>query len=272
MKNNIPSGSFTYSVCTIVNDMAEYELMKLTFINCGFTAPSAEYIYFDNTAGNRYDAYTAIRQAIKNARNRFIIMVHQDVRCMDNIEKLNAIFRDLSNKDGNWAVCGNAGVAGYHEKAINISYENEEWTNEKVPVKVKTLDENLLILDTEKKIELSPRLSGFHMYGTDLCLHAASNGYTCYVLPFMVKHLSKGNLKGLEEYIPYFMHNTSYKKSPGYIETTCAKFYLSNSKKITAAANNPVVFYFIKFYQRLGYLLRKIKGINKNDTQVRHRL
>lgn len=272
MKKNIPSDSFTYSICTIVNDMDEYELMKTTFINCGFTETAAEYLYFDNTGGNKYDAYSAIKQALGNAANRFIIMVHQDVRCIDPVEKLNALLNNLNDMDPNWAVCGNAGVAGYHEKAINISYENEIWTNEQIPIKVKTLDENFLILDTQKKIQLSPLLSGFHMYGTDLCLHAGSNGYTCYVLPFMVKHLSKGNLKNLNEYIPYFLKNAAYATSPGYVETTCTKFYLSTDKNITTAANNRLVFYFIKFFQRLRYVFRKIKGVNKNAGQVKRRI
>ncbi len=272
MKKTTAQGSLTYSVCTIVNDIAEYNLMKSSFFKCGFTEASAEYIFFDNTIGNKYDAYAALKEALLKAKNRYIIMVHQDVRCTDSIEKLNELLVTVSINDPEWAVCGNAGVAGYHEKVVNITYENEVWKNEQVPVRVKTLDENFLILNTDKKIELTPGLRGFHMYGTDICLHALSNGYTCYVLPFMVQHLSKGNLIGLAEYIPYFINNTSYSKTPGYVETTCAKFYLSSNKKITAAANNPFIFWFIKLYQRMGYIIRKIKGINRNDTQLKQLL
>ncbi len=59
-------------------------------------------------------------------------------------------------------------------------------------------------LKTETLISVSANIHNFHFYGTDICIVADILGYTSYVIPFMVKHLSKGNLDDMELKNPLF--------------------------------------------------------------------
>ena len=88
---------------------------------------------------------------------------------------------------------------------------------------------NLLIINKATSVTISSDISGFHLYGTDLCIIADFLGYNCYVIPFMVKHLSLGNLKELSKHVDRFIDLYGKKIRSRYVETTCTKFYLSNS-------------------------------------------
>jgi hypothetical protein len=105
---------------------------------------------------------------------------------------------------------------------------------------------------------ISSDLGGFHLYGTDLCIIAQILGYTCYVIPFMIKHFSKGNKVLLKEYEKTFIESYGAKINIGYIQTTCTQFYLSNSKFKNKFLNTRLVFFIIKQYRRYPYLIKKL--------------
>ena len=68
-----------FSICTIVNNQEEYNLMKESFIKKNFTS-NTEFLIADNTAGNNFNAYTAIKRFLQDADGQYLIIVHQDVR------------------------------------------------------------------------------------------------------------------------------------------------------------------------------------------------
>ena len=252
-----------FSVCTIVNDADEYALMQQTFIQNGFDA-DCEYLIADNTKGNQFDAYEAINHFIKKAIGKYIIIVHQDVRVIDNKVKLIDCLNELEDFDKNWAVCGNAGGVAYHENILYlIEGDTETLTKEKLPKRVRTLDENFLIIKSDAALSVSLDLEGFHLYGTDICLLAQIKGYGCYVIPFLVQHISKGNLKHLADYEHEFIETYGHKLDFGFIQTTCTRFYLSNSFKKNRFFNHPIVFFFVK---RLYATKRAINKILKKDS------
>jgi hypothetical protein len=47
-----------YSICTLVSDSNLYRQMLESFVEAGFTADIAEYLYIENSAANIVDAYT----------------------------------------------------------------------------------------------------------------------------------------------------------------------------------------------------------------------
>lgn len=257
---------FHFSICSIVANPEEYQLMKDSFVAKGFT-DDCEYIIADNSAGNQFDAYQAIARFIKTANGRYIIVVHQDVRCIDERAQLENCLQELTNKDKAWAVCGNAGAKGYHDAVVHITGTRMRETYEGLPVKVNSLDENFLVLNAHSNISISWDLSGYHLYGTDICIVAQVLGHTCYVIPFMVLHLSEGNVEDLKKYVPGFVQRYGDKLNFGYIQTTCTKFFLGRSARKNKWLNSPFIFFLIKQTKRWPFLVKKIGKQNKRTKE-----
>lgn len=243
-----------FCICTIVTNMEEYALMKTSFENAGFTA-TCEYLMADNTDCNIFDGYNAVRRFLQESKARYTIIVHQDVRCEDNIATLYKCLNDLNSKDKKWALCGNAGGASYSNIVYHINNSGIRKT-EGLPKRVFSLDENFLIVKTEKQLAISADIEGFHYYGTDLCIVADFLGYNAYVIPFMVEHLSKGNLKELMLKKPSFLKVYGKKLRPRFVQTSCDKFYLGNSERQNKLYNFSFVFFWIKAKKNILRLLK----------------
>ncbi|HKZ65866.1 MAG TPA: hypothetical protein VJ111_05910 [Chitinophagaceae bacterium] len=249
--------TYLFSVCSIITSEEEYTLMRQSFEACGFT-DDCEYIIADNTKSNNFDAYRAISRFIRESQGKYLIIVHQDVRCIDNKSRLEKCLNDLSHMDDKWAICGNAGAIGYHQFVHHINNAGRIIINANLPARVSSLDENLLIINKATSITISPDLTGFHLYGTDLCIIADFLGYNCYVIPFMVKHLSLGNLKELSKNVTRFIDQYGKKIRSRYVETTCTKFYLSNSVFKNKLCNSSFIFFFIKAGQRIKLFSKRL--------------
>ncbi|WP_192823236.1 hypothetical protein [Rufibacter sp. LB8] len=250
-----PAYSLEFSICTLVTNHQEYGLMKETFEACGFT-DGCEYLIYDNSAANVVDAYQAIAGFLKQAQGRYLVVVHQDVRCLDHKAQLQKCLRELTSLDPAWAICGNAGSNGYHTGVRYLTNNGEVRKKGNLPAKVTSLDENLLIIDRNTTLTISADLKGYHLYGTDLCLIADFLGYTSYVIPFMVHHLSLGNLKDLEQHTSAFLATYGRKLRDRFVETTCTKFYLSNAPSKNKLYNLGAAFGLIKATQRLKQIMR----------------
>lgn len=258
-----PDYSFLFSICTIVNNQDEYQEMVHSFEQCGFIE-DCEYLIVDNTHGNTFDAYQAIAGFFKQALGKYLIVVHQDVRCIDTKYQLINNLGELTAKDAKWALCGNAGVYGYHAKIMHITNAGKVILNDSLPAQVNSLDENLLIVNRSTNLTVSGDLTGYHLYGTDLCLIADILGYTSYVIPFMVNHLSTGNLEALDEHISPFLATYGRKLRSRYIETTCTKFFLSNGPLKNKVYNFSPSFSLVKVVQRVKQIIRLLKEGEKH--------
>jgi hypothetical protein len=258
LRKNAVSYPFLFSICTIVNKNDEYAAMKNSFVACGFTE-GCEYIIADNSETNEFDAYQAIAGFLKTAKGKYIVIVHQDVLCIDQKDQLTGCLENLNNLDANWAICGNAGGIAYHEDAMYINNAGKVKVSANLPARVMSLDENFLVIRSDANLAVSADLSGFHLYGTDLCLIADFLGYSAYVIPFMVKHLSYGNLKDLDTYIPVFVETYGRKMRARYVETTCTRFYLTNGRRKTKLYNSSMLLGIIKVGQRIKQLFRLAK-------------
>ncbi len=258
---------YQFSICTIVNNMQEYELMKKSFESCGFS-DGCEWLVADNTGENRFDAYGALTRFIKEAKGKYLIVVHQDVRCVDKRDVLIHCLDELNSRDTHWALCGNAGCNGFHEKRMYMINDGEKITYTNLPARVESLDENFIVINASANIAVSADLHGFHLYGTDICLAADFLGYNAYVIPFMVNHLSKGNLAALETFIPEFLNAYTHKLRNRYMETTCTRFYIAGSKTGSVITNNFPFAGLVKIFERIKQQLRKSNGQNNHKKQV----
>ena len=186
-----------YSFCTLVNDFARYERMVESFQRLGFDAGDCEFLYIDNTVANQADAFSGYNLLLRKASGRYIILCHQDIAGLDDDrETLDRLLSQLSGQDPHWGLCGNAGVDGQGRRFIRISdpYSSNQSTGGPFPRHVVSLDENFIIVRNEANLALSRDLSGYHWYGTDLCIVADILGWTAFVIDFHIRHDSKGRM------------------------------------------------------------------------------
>lgn len=232
--------------------------MRKSFESCGFEA-NCEYLLADNSQGNSFSAYEAIRGFLRESKAEYVLIAHQDVRCLEHKEYLLKCLHDVSDLDAKWAVCGNAGAMGYRRNLMYIDNNGIILKSRNLPARATSLDENFLIVKASSNLTLSDNFSSFHLYGTDLCLIADILGYSCYVIPFLVKHLSHGNMKELPTHINVFVRNYGKKLRSRYIQTSCTRFYLSNSEVKNQIYNSSLVFFFVRLFQGIKYSRSLIK-------------
>lgn len=187
----------TFHVCTISNNLLQYEQMKSSFISAEFSLDICRYSLFDNSEKNYFDPYRTFNKIKAETVEPYIIFCHQDllVDRGDNFDRLVNLLEELDRLDPKWAIAGNAGMSNELGMIAKITDPNNtiQWMGS-LPEQVHSLDENFLVIKTTANIACSEELSGFHLYATDLCLSAHLHQQTCYVIDFHLTHLSGGRL------------------------------------------------------------------------------
>ena len=57
-----------FSISTLVSNWTQYAAMTKSFAERGFSASDCEFLYLDNSSGNRFDAYRGINNFLGVAR------------------------------------------------------------------------------------------------------------------------------------------------------------------------------------------------------------
>ncbi len=204
-----------------------------TFVEAGFTSEDCEFLYIDNSNGNKHDAYAGYNIFLNKAKGEYIILCHQDIELIyDKRQKLESELAKLNTQDKKWAIAGNAGAINFKRIYINIVHEKEspEKTKHPLPARVLTLDENFLVLRSDANLGFSSDLSGYHLYATDLTLNAKYRGMNAYVIDFMLWHKSRGTPdKRFMAELEQFKKKHAVAMSRKTLRTTITKFYLSSS-------------------------------------------
>jgi len=247
-----------YSLCTLLTDKVQYIEALASFREAGFIEPACEFLYIDNTAANKYDAYAGVNQFLQKARGDYIILCHQDlVLHSDNREKLDKAIDDITRRDPDWALLGNAGGTVPGQQAYHLT----EYTGDKkhylrrgtFPAKAYSLDENFIVIRKSANLGASHDLEGFHLYGTDLCMIAGILGYSAYVIDFHLWHLGGASIRppvtsGAHTTLTFDATKLNlinkYRRvcSPRFIQTTCTIFYVSASRLKNYLFNRKHVF------------------------------
>ncbi|HWF17735.1 MAG TPA: hypothetical protein VG754_00620, partial [Verrucomicrobiae bacterium] len=219
-----------YSICTLVTNMAEYSEMVRSFMQAGFDPSFCEFIYLDNSKENRFDGFRGYNLFLDRAHGEFIILCHQDILLFDDrLEDLERCMRELTERDPNWALFGNAGGGlKLGTRSLCITDPDGGHNSQDFPAEVGTLDENFIVVKRAANLSLSRDLSGFHLYGTDLCLVARLRGYKIWVMDFNLFHKSRGNCDGhFKELKKTLIRKYCDAFKGRYVETTCTRFYIS---------------------------------------------
>lgn len=250
-----------YSVCTLMNNPEEYEIMVKSYKKAGFTEDICEYLFVDNSTHNQYDAFTGLNYLISKASGKYLILSHQDTETIfDNEEVLNKRIEEINQIDSNWAVLGNAGGADVKRLYRRITHLQENIKDGPFPQRVRSLDENFILLKSSAQLTFSSDLTGFHLYGTDICITAEKKGYTCYVIDFNLLHKSNGNIN--ESFFAArraFMQKYAQQLPPQYIRTTCTTMFISDKPWLNFIMNKPFMISVSKFLKKLELT---VKGIN----------
>ncbi len=225
-----PDDDIRFSICTLVNDRAQYEQMRASFKAGGFEAPGCEYMFIDNTGTDQTCAYRGLNAMLNAARGRHVILCHQDVRLLtDRRDTLVARLAALDLVDPAWALAGNAGGVSPGTLAVRIT--DPHGADQRVghfPARVMSLDENFIVVRRDARIGFSADLSGFHFYGADICLNADIMGHSAYVIDFHLVHLSAGKKNGaFDEMEHRFRAKWSRALAPRWMQTTCSLLRLS---------------------------------------------
>lgn len=183
-----------FTICSIAKDPVQYRAMRESFIAAGFDTTRCDFRLYDNSQRNEHDPYQVIPSLNDVSPDRFVILCHCDVRInrdagydclLDRLNQLTAI-------DPRWAVAGNFGVmrGGRRIGTVN-DYSGTSFPGP-LPQKVTSLDEDFLVFPPNRHLSCTPGLSGFHLYGLDVCLNAYFSSHTCYVIDFELTHLGAG--------------------------------------------------------------------------------
>jgi len=190
--NEIDDVGPIFSILTLVNRPDLYEALLESFKAHKFDAPRTEYIYIDNSESNRCDAYAGLGLLIAKARGRYLILCHQDVRCVDQgFDDLLARIKSLDKAEPHWALAGNAGRDREGRPLMCIS--DRSGANQRegdLPAEAVSLDENFIVLKRSAQLAPSVDLKGWHLYGADLCLQARMRGLKALVIDFHLLHES----------------------------------------------------------------------------------
>ena len=224
-----PAGPL-FSICTLVTRHAEYAAMVESFDARGFTPDKAEFLYLDNAKGHQWDAFQGIKRFLSLARGTYVILCHQDIRLLaDDIETLCVRLAALDALHTDWAPAGNAGAMADGSLVLCISDPHgEDQRRGNLPAEVVSLDENFIIIRRDALVSISAGLSGFHLYGTDLCLQARCAGRSAWVIDFHLRHLSAGKVDASFHQAQQRLeaHYDKVLSPPWQIRTTCTKLIL----------------------------------------------
>lgn len=219
-----------YTVGTLVTKPDDYDAMVATFQERGFTPDKAEFLYIDNTGAKQTCAFRGLNAILNAARGRRVILCHQDVRLIgDGRSHLDSCLADLDHIDPAWALAGNAGAVATGQLAIRIT--DPHGTNRSVgqlPARVMSLDENFIVVRAKARLGFSNDLTGFHLYGPDICLNADVMGWHSYVINFHLAHLSAGNKDtSFAKMEQAFQQKWSQAFAPRWMQTTCTLMRLT---------------------------------------------
>lgn len=255
--DSIPERKKIFSICTLVTNFEEYSQMLDSFQKAGFDDSECEFIHINNVGQNKYDAFKGISKFLTHANADYIIICHQDIVLnKDNYSKLKKCISEMNSNYPDWAILGNAGGIHIKKNIYRIAYpDGKEFNDGPFPQKVKTLDENFLIIKKEANIGISRDLTGYHLYGTDLCLIADILGYSSYVIDFLLTHKSFGNPdKKFYQLKEAFIQKYRQALKPRFLRTTITILYISGSSIRNVIFNLKWMISLRKFWHKMTNL------------------
>lgn len=220
------SSEFKISVCSLCRDDISahslYQHIRPLF------SDDAEFLLITNSK-HEWDCYSAMRHFLQEAQGDLIIITHDDIRFGElSLSLLLKRISEVSSRDPTAALFGIAGISRKGHKGVGHFHDasGEQLWGFYDGGQASSLDECFLVINRSKGINVSDDLSGYHFYGTDLCLNAMRSGLSCYAIDYPLIHQSAGSLNE-----NFFTARDCFEKHlekqglNRFIKTTCTVFY-----------------------------------------------
>lgn len=197
------------------------------------------------------DMFTFINNILKNSKEDFALLCHEDVIIPENIESNMKNCIESANKyvgENNWGIIGNAGLKVLSKETI--TYLSDPHTRilpprTETPEIAESLDGNTMLLNLktlrEKNVSMPSNLKGYHLYDLIFSLETYKKGLMCLISSWLyVKHLSCGNYdsfikaskeKQFQEYFKKNFSNHTITSINDNIPIDRDYLYLSNPEK-----------------------------------------
>jgi hypothetical protein len=205
---------------TIIAAVNDEQILKSCLLRSPDVACAAEVIL----QRGYISAAQAYNRGLEKAQTDLVILAHQDVYFPDGwIDSLRRTLDLLSVTSPHWGVLGiwggiPEGPPGYMYWTGVDGVAGEPFSGVR---EVRSLDEVVLILRRSSGLRFDERLSGFHMYGTDICLEALRRGRKSYVFSaFCIHNTSVYNMLPLDFWRGYLFVRRKW-KSELPINTPC---------------------------------------------------
>ncbi len=176
-------------------------------------------------------AAIAYNDAIEKSQNDLIVFVHQDIILPEGwADNLERALEHLAEHDPNWGVLGTYGET-LHEGGRGYVYSTGLGIMGRpfeAPARIQTLDEIVLIMRKSSGLRFDDQLPNFHMYGTDLCMMAESEGRKNYAISaFCIHNTNPGLILGDDFYACYWHLQRKWRERLP-IKTTCVRITRHN--------------------------------------------
>lgn len=220
-----------------------------------------ELILIDNTKNKFKCAADALNYGGKNAKGDLLLFIHQDVKLFkNNINDILNYCKELKN----FGIAGIAGTDldnGYMKSCGLHNIPPEPMTFKKINKieKAQTLDEVALIIPNNifNLYKFNNTLcNDWHLYGVEYCLNLIKNGYSVYVLPIELYHVSNTESINIEYFNTLKRIFNYYKNDFDIIHTNC---WGSCNPKNQAKLNFLILTYKLHLKEHISKLLKKIK-------------
>ena len=186
-----------------------------TLRNCLLSSPDARGASVILQKGYA-SAARAYNDGLEKAGTDLVVLAHQDVYFPPGwLDSLMSTLDLLSVRDPEWGVLGVWGGIDDEGSPGYMYWTGVNGTAGK-PFKgvreVRSLDEVVLILKKSSGLRFDERISGYHFYGTDICLEANRRGKKCYIFPgFCVHNTNVYDMLPLDFWKGYFVMRDKWK-------------------------------------------------------------
>lgn len=195
---------------------------KPTLINNLLLSPDFFRIYPLHVIQNSKHITYDIQSVIDTLLCDVVIVVHDDVRLLEGFEY--NLLKSLAKLPDDWAV---AGVAGANNNGVIAHIADRQTilgSRIDTPIEVDTIDEVLVAINMKQELRIDSGILTHHLWATDLCLQAKSQGLKNYIIEAMVHHNSTNNYQLGDDYYKQVNYIHSKWRHVLPFNTTCHYF------------------------------------------------